>query len=70
MYRARNIHIFLNENAYIGREDRLTENIKMKELFLIDRMSINGWTSNESILSKTLDIGKLMVEAKREKSRR
>lgn len=70
MYRARNIHIFLNENTYIGREDRLTENIKMKELFLIDRMSINVWTSNESILSKTLDIGKLMVEAKREKSRR
>lgn len=70
MYHARNIHIFLNENVYIGREDRLTENIKMKELFLIDRMSINGRTSNESILSKTLDIGKLMVEAKREKSQR
>lgn len=33
----------------------------MKELFLIDRMSINGRTSNESILSKALDIGKLMV---------
>lgn len=33
----------------------------MKELFLIDRMSINGRTSNESILSKALNIGKLMV---------
>lgn len=33
----------------------------MKELFLIDRMSINGRTCNDSILSKALDIGKLMV---------
>lgn len=57
----RNVHILLNENVYIGREDGLTENVKMKELFLIDRMSINGRTSNESILSKALDIGKLMV---------
>lgn len=42
----------------------------MEELFLIDRMSINGRRSNESILSKALNIGKLMVEARREKSRR